>query len=359
LFHGDGAPAQSRRRFVTAAAAFITVAIIPVVVATFAMKRASAFAERFHERWPDEPELTQFFEDKIGLSVGRPFRGSVHFWPYDYATGLTVKDLWAHSIPTVMQYGQLVTPSSFYFAYAVTEHLKSSNQFTPSPGQSWENYWRALQLLGGRYHVAGHQRLPPSAPANFLVTTFPYRSLGGEHGLWFVYEIPHPNIGNYSPTEVMTVGSGAEIAAMMAEPNFDFTRRVILSAEISQPLVPAHDMRLSLIRGGWHVSGRSDGTSLVVLPQQFSHCLRARDDRVRLVRANLMLTGMIFSRDVDTDIVFDYGIFSPRCRSADLADLKQLDLRINVPMRRVTDGKLFPDWKSALATLTAAANAIK
>jgi hypothetical protein len=158
---------------------------------------------------------------------------------------------------------------------------------------------------------------------------------------------------------VTTAQSGAEIAAMMAEPNFDFTRQVVLSVEVSQPLLPARDMRLSLIRGGWHVSGHSDGSSLVVLPQQFSHCLHARDARVRLVRANLMMTGMIFSRDVDTDIVFDYGIFSPRCRSADLADMRQLDLWIDVPNQRVTDDKLFPDWKSALATLTAAASAVK
>jgi hypothetical protein len=157
----------------------------------------------------------------------------------------------------------------------------------------------------------------------------------------------------------MTAESGAEIAAMMAEPNFDFTRQVVLSAQVRQPLVPARDMRLSLIRGGLHVSGHSDGSSLVVLPQQFSHCLRARDERVRLVRANLMMTGMIFSGVVDTDIVFDYGIFSPQCRAADLADMEALDLRIALSMPRVTDGNLFPDWNSALATLKAAASAVK
>ena len=91
-------------------------------------------------------------------------------------------------------------------------------------------------------------------------------------------------------------------------------------------------MRLSIIRGGLHVSGHSDGTSLVVLPQQFSHCLRAHDSRVRLVRVNLMLTGVIFSGDVDTDILFDYGIFTPYCRLADLADVKRLDLKIDLRM---------------------------
>jgi hypothetical protein len=39
--------------------------------------------------------------------------------------------------------------------------------------------------------------------------------------------------------------------------------------------------------------------------------------------------------------------------------MRKLDLRINVPNPRVTGDKLFPDWKSALATLTAAASAVK
>ena len=32
------------------------------------------------------------------------------------------------------------------------------------------------------------------------------------------------------------------------------------------------------------------------------------------MRADLILTGVIFSGSIDTDISFDYGIFSPECR---------------------------------------------
>jgi hypothetical protein len=85
-------------------------------------------------------------------------------------------------------------------------------------------------------------------------------------------------------------------------------------------------VKLSVIRGGLRLSGRSDGTSLVVLPQQFSNCLRAYDERARLMRADLILTGVIFSGSIDTDISLDYGIFSPECRRADLADMKRLKI---------------------------------
>src|SRR5262249_43977053 len=74
-------------------------------------------------------------------------------------------------------------------------------------------------------------------------------------------------------------------------------------------------------------------------------------ERVRLVRADFLLTGAIFSGDVDTDFVFDYGIFSPWCRMADLADIKSLDLKIDLRRAHLTGGRLFPDWNGAMARL--------
>src|SRR5262249_37677400 len=154
----------------------------------FAIRHGSEHAERFHEHWPDEPELIQFLEDKIGLEVGESFRGSVHFWPFDYDTGLTASSLWARGIPTVLQYGELVTPESYYFVDAIQNKsgYAGSNGFVPSPGLSWMNYWRVLQLLGARYYIAGHKGLPLSLYGNFPISMFPYRRVSGEHGLWYV-----------------------------------------------------------------------------------------------------------------------------------------------------------------------------
>jgi hypothetical protein len=39
------------------------------------------------------------------------------------------------------------------------------------------------------------------------------------------------------------------------------------------------------------------------------------------------MTGVIFSGVLNTDISFDFGIFSPGCRRADLADIKQLRIK--------------------------------
>src|SRR5262249_37620948 len=145
----------------------------------------------------------------------------------------------------------------------------------------------------------------------------------------------------------------------MVHPDFDFTSQVVLSAGIDKSLVPARNMQLSLIRGGLHVSGHADGTSLVVLPQQFSHCLRALDGSVRLVRADLMMTGVIFSEEIDTDIISDYGLFTPRCRWADISDIKKLKMQVDARVIPLSGEGLFPTWEASVAKLRAATSAIK
>jgi hypothetical protein len=145
---------------------------------------------------------------------------------------------------------------------------------------------------------------------------------------------------------------------MRAE-NFDFTKQVVLSVPPPETLVPARDVQLSLIRGDFHLSGHSSGTSLVVLPQQFSNCLRARDERVRIVRADLLMTGVIFSGEIDTDILFDYSIFTPGCRRADLAHMRRLQVNIPSRMAHLAGDHLFVDWNDIVAKLKAAANALK
>jgi hypothetical protein len=230
-------------------------------------------------------------------------------------------------------------------------------------------------MLGTRYYVVGDHQI--SGVRDFIsianqigkamsksghpVVTLPQ---GAHHNVgpaarWHVYEIPHPNLGDYSPTIAMTAETGAAAAAIMIQPNFDFTKQVVLSTATDKSLVPARNMEMSLIRGGLHVSGRTDGTSLVVLPQQFSHCLRAKDASVRLVRANLMMTGMIFSGEIDTDIRFDYGLFTPRCRWADISDVKKLKMQIDARAVALSGEGPFPNWEASVAKLRAAASAIK
>ena len=334
------------------------VAIVPALAVDFAVNRSAPYAEHWYQPWPNEPELAQYLMDNVGRTLDQPFRGSLHFPGYNDHAGLTITALWARSIPTVHEYGQLITPPAFYILHGLLQNSVTGllNGFIPSPGPSWNTFFKALQLFGARYYVADPDSPVDPAHANtagFSLVTMPRRPSVGEPGLWKLYELPRPNIGNYSPTEVLAARSAAEITATMREETFDFTRQVVLSTPVREPLVPARDLRVSLIRGGLHVSGVSEGTSLVVLPQQFSNCLRARDSRVRIVRADLMMTGVIFSGEIDTDILFDYGIFTPGCRWIDLADIQRLQMKIDLRMPHLTGDRLFPDWNGVVTKLGA------
>jgi hypothetical protein len=203
------------------------------------------------------------------------------------------------------------------------------NWFRPwinTAGGSFPTLFRTFRALGVRY-LAGYQHIPHVPGIERLpFVSFPRRPPSNPPASWVIYEIPDVNIGNYSPTEIITAQSAADTVDAFASPNFDFSRQAVLSAEIRDRLVPARDVKLSVMRGGLQFSGHSDGTSLVVLPQQFSNCLRAYDERARLMRTDLILTGVIFSGSIDTDISFDYGIFSPECRRADFADMRRLKI---------------------------------
>jgi hypothetical protein len=73
---------------------------------------------------------------------------------------------------------------------------------------------------------------------------------------------------------------------------------------------------------------------------------------VRIVRANLMWTGVIFSGDIDTDIWFAYGMFSPGCRRDDLADMRRLGLVLPAAAKAAEAGR--GDIMSRLWAATAA-----
>jgi hypothetical protein len=285
--------------------------------------------------FPDEPELLHYFEDAIGLRVGAEYRGIVSF----PSAETTAYNFWLHGVPTANEYSQTFSPLVIYLFSAVFRlPLESgyTNGTAPAigPEGSYDVLLKTLQALGVRYLVYT-KRVPAADQKQFPVTVFPRRPPIAEGGSpspippgdWIVYQLPEPNTGNYSPTKIALARTGAEIAAILRTPDFDFKEQAVLTNGLSTPLIPASAARLSIIRDGLHLKAHSDETSLLILPQQFSECLSARDPRVRLVRADLLMTGVVFSGDIDTDISFDYGVFSPWCRLADISETKSLDLK--------------------------------
>ena len=88
--------------------------------------------------------------------------------------------------------------------------------------------------------------------------------------------------------------------------------------------------RLTVVSGGIRVEARSDGTSLLVLPFEFSRCLSVSTldqaiDPPRLVRADGLLVGLLFNRAVNSEIRYFTGPFdNASCRLRDAEDFRRL-----------------------------------
>jgi hypothetical protein len=310
--------------------------LVPLGGMAYSFERAKIVLARYYSTpWANEPELVDYLVHSTRLSIGQTYRGSSLELTGDI---VSVANLWRRGVPTLDEYSQLVTPQAFNLQSALLGSSPGLNGFgfglMIGPGANIELIFKTLQALGVRYIlnpsplVEADKRQVPSVK----VPHRPHHALPGEEpGIWHIYELPDPNIGNYSPTDVVVADSARDIVAILGAKDFDFRRRVVLPNG-GPSLVPARDTRLTINRGGgFHVSGKSNGVSLIILPQQFSHCLKVSDSDVRIVRANLFWAGVIFSGTIDTDVSFDYGMFSPGCRRADMADMKRLGIGIQEP----------------------------
>lgn len=74
----------------------------------------------------------------------------------------------------------------------------------------------------------------------------------------------------------------------------------------------------------------SPGRSLLVLPFEYSHCLKitAAGGRAQLMPVNLQQTGLLFENSVEAEIIYRFGLFQEsRCRGEDIRRADDLQLK--------------------------------
>jgi hypothetical protein len=142
-----------------------------------------------------------------------------------------------------------------------------------------------------------------------------------------VYEYSDPNLGNYSPTNVVVARNAPSILEHFWRTSFDPRQSIILPEQIEEPLVQASSGKMLFERGAIRIQADSPDHSLLLLPMQYSHCLVLSDTvKARLLPANLVQTALLFHGSIDLRIHLGYGLFRPGCRSQDLADLPELGI---------------------------------
>lgn len=295
---------------------------------------------------PESTNITQYLQKEISLLPGNPFRGRVATF-----TGITdildrktwidlntldqklirssgndhrMVGLWYYNIPTLLEYSPLISPAFHSFGKRFLT--------LPQDGQirniiAMRNIQiKFLQSIGVRFIVTDVQR-------NDLVLRI--KMSMKNHGFHYLYEIPTPNLGQYSPRHAVISTSLNETLDILNQDNFDFVNDFVTSENIQNIFVTASDVNLHYGDGFIDIKASSNGTSILALPIEFSHCLSIENNNFskvenRIIRINLLQTGLIFEKFLDTRIRYFTGPFNnPGCRIADSNEFKRLISKSN------------------------------
>lgn len=228
--------------------------------------------------------------------------------------------LWDKQIPTLMEYSPLISPAFHAFAtrfFLLPGDTQVRNTLTMRNPQA-----KYLSALGVRFVLT-------DAPIEgwFLKDSMPAPG----YGTLFLYELKQVNVGNYSPVRTILATSLEESFSAISASGFEFERNALINEPLgdSPNLVKASGADLRIERDVLHVKADSTGWSLLVLPLEFSHCLSLENaSGARLLRVNVLETGVLFEHRVDAYVRFSIGPFrNSDCRLKDLEEFTRLSIR--------------------------------
>jgi len=225
---------------------------------------------------------------------------------FDHRLG--IRGLWTLNVPTLEHNSQLMTTQRYFlFSRALARPI--DYQYT--------NY--SLVTLA-------RPNLMAAMGTRFLITDEPHPDdprlslcLTQTNEFWMdlmLYEIANPNTGDYSPTRLRVVRTAGEMVRLMISDEFSFEEEAIVHQplESAATLVRAKYGKMFFERGGVRIKAESPGTSLLVLPLEYSHSLQilshdGASQQPRLLRVNLLQTGVLFSGKLDMKIAHVFGLF--------------------------------------------------
>ena len=290
---------------------------------------------------PKEPASVEYLRREIGILPGAPFRGRAMTWVPAELAGLNDRahfdaivanhyrvtfgndhfvDLPPFNIPQLNEYGHWTSPITFSFFRTFLG--KYGEQF----GRAWFLFskfdLKIARLVGVKMVITDG----PAIPGGTLVL----ESKAGDTPL-YIFRLERVNLGQYSPVNTFQASTAEKAVAIIGAPSFDPERDVVVEEDVRLLLVPATLASVTVESGPTLVvRSKSPGQSLLVLPFEFSHCLRLKTQNgsARLMPVNLQQTGLLFEGEVQAEIIYRFGLFGDAyCRGSDIARADRLDLK--------------------------------
>jgi len=230
-----------------------------------------------------------------------------------YGRSTSILSYWAQGQPTLEENNHLTGPFFQYFFRNL--------------------FMRPFDYYGtnGNFFTLPQRHLYPMLGVGLLLTDDPDGQgeeliLGDDS--FFVERYSRINNGQYSPTVLQVYSAGVEATTALASSNFNPELVVLIDIKDNALLeipevVPSSAASFSYAENGIAFKGNSKGTSISLLPVRFSRCLKS-SRKLQLFRANLLLTGVIFSGNVEERIEFLGPPFDNSCLREDHRDARRL-----------------------------------
>jgi hypothetical protein len=321
--------------------ACVTVAILPWLV--FACTRGNEIAGNISWQYPPHrTPIVNFLEQEVGLSPKSPFRGraatftgllidrpitwlDLHGNDFElikkFGNDHRMTGLWYYKIPTLSENSNFISPAF----YLVTSRLLglAGDQQNRSVMTLRDIDPRILRMMGVRFLITD---APITAEARLRIRI---PEVGAP--VLMLYELEDVNLGDYSPTEIVQVEDARSAMSILASSVFDPMKIIVVNAPLPGRFIPATSSRLFVEKSGLRLSASSEGTSVLLLPLEYSHCLNIESTGaiapLRLFRANLLQTGVVFTGNIEVTLSYFTGPFrNSACRMDDARDMDRLKI---------------------------------
>lgn len=280
---------------------------------------------------PQSTALTKYLELKIGLREESKFRGRVlSVWPdkniveqreYFYKQSQFLKNdhltagLWLNLIPTLHEYSPIISPGYFWI---IDQFLSNVDIFHV---RNWTLFTKLdikiLRMLGVSYILS------PALDINGGDKVLSISTKNIELPNLNLFSIPDANINGISMAEIKPINSLIEASAIMRTSWFDLDKGLVEKPIYERfiyeftNLKPAINNAIKIEKGGYKIFAQSEGTSLLMLPVEYSNCIDIKVISGAIpsaVRLNGAMLGLLFSGTLDVMVVNETGPFTrPKC----------------------------------------------
>ena len=335
--------------------------IIPMLVLVIVLCASKPHQVSALQMPPKRTSFISILQNEVALSPGSSWHGSVATFngsssagqgaswhdnqSYDGTLWLVMGNdhramgLWWYNIPTLFSYNQCMPPDYYYaatrfFATPSDEQQRSVVVLT-NPDT------KLLGLFGVRFiitdkdlGITGDKILRDHFDWQWPGATSSSATDPAYHRQQFLYELKHPNLGNYTPCQQVVSNTADDAARKMKNPAFDPEQEVIVMDTISEQLIPAVHASLVWKKNEVKITATSSGSSLLVLPLAYSNCLKIKSShdksakfKPKLVRADIALTGILFSGNLNATISPRFGPYDNVLgRITDYLELKHMKM---------------------------------